>query len=175
MYTNITKAEFAKFAHDHIRSQNLAPVKDILRRMTALEILNALSILTEQDMAVVFRLLDKSTAIEVFDIMDATMQKDLIQAFTRDEALKLIGELDPDDQVRLLDELPAKVAKRFLEGLPKEQRTAASKLMGYADDTVGRIMSPVYLQAKRTREPPMPCRPSKNGMPDLMCRYTLYM
>ncbi|GAB6090775.1 magnesium transporter [Spirochaeta dissipatitropha] len=151
-YTDMTTAEFQKFAHTHIREQNLAPVKDSLRHMSAAEIIDSLLISSEHDSAVLFRLLDKNTAVEVFDLMDASFQGELIESFTREEALKLISELDPDDQVRLLDELPAKVAKRFLEGLPKEQRSAAAKLMGYADDTVGRIMSPVYLQAKKQQK-----------------------
>lgn len=149
MYKETDNDDFALFAHENIRNQKLDPIKQTLRRMTPAEVLEELVQCREEDQAVLFRLLDKDTAIEVFDMMDAAEQSELIESFSRDEALHLISELDPDDLVRLLDELPAKIAKRFLEGLPREKRSAASRLMGYADDTVGRIMSPVYLQAKK--------------------------
>ncbi|SIQ47513.1 magnesium transporter [Alkalispirochaeta americana] len=145
---NITD-NFADFAHDHIKSQNLEPLKAEMQGMTPAELLYGLQDCEEHDRAVVFRLLDKNVAIDVFEMMDPVMQKDLVVSFTKEETLQLLTELDPDDQVRFLDELPAKVAKRLMEGLPREQRQAASQLMGYADGTVGRIMSPVHFQVTK--------------------------
>ncbi len=139
---------FAEFVENHIRERNPEPIKARLRSMTAAEVLDGLRDAREADRPVVFRLLPKDLAATVFDLMDVAWQRDLIQSFTSDEAGALLAGLEPDDRVHLLDELPAKVAKRLLEQLPKEARDATTRLMGYEDGTVGRIMSPVRIDVK---------------------------
>ena len=124
-------------------------VKQFLRAMSAAEILQGLKEIDPGDLPVGFRLLAKDLATEVFDLMDVGYQSELIESFTSDEAVQLLGALDPDDRVHLLDELPAKVAKRLLEQLPKDQRELTAQLMGYEDDTVGRIMMPLYMDVKK--------------------------
>ena len=140
---------FPEFAREHIRDKNLEPLKVFLRSMSAAEVIDGMKECTEGDRAVVYRLLPKDLAAEVFDIMDVTWQRDLVESFGNDEAVQLLCCLEPDDRVHLLDELPAKVAKRLLEQLPKEQREVTARLMGYEDDTVGRIMSPNYIDIKK--------------------------
>lgn len=56
--------------------------------------------------------------------------------------------LDADDRARLTDEMPAKVAKRFLAGLPETARRNTNILLGYPEESVGRIMSPRYVSLR---------------------------
>ncbi|TVR63392.1 MAG: magnesium transporter [Spirochaetaceae bacterium] len=139
---------FAEYAEKQIRERNLEPLKARLRSMTAGEVIVGLRNAREADRPVVFRLLPKDLAATVFDLMDVAWQRDMVQSFTSDEAVALLAGLDPDDRVHLLDELPAKVAKRLLEQLPRETREATARLMGYEDGTVGRIMSPIRVDVK---------------------------
>jgi len=141
--------QFPEYVRDHINDKNLEPLKQFLRAMSAAEILQGLKEIDPRDLPVVFRLLPKDLATEVFDLMDVGYQSELIESFTSDEAVQLLGALDPDDRVHLLDELPATVAKRLLEQLPKDQRELTAQLMGYEDDTVGRIMMPLYIDVKK--------------------------
>ncbi len=133
-----------------VREQDMAKAKSILRDTPPSEIVQLLIACEDQHMAVIFRLLDKDAALEVFELLDPPAQAVLIESFTSQEALGMIEDLDPDELVRLLDELPAKVAKRLMGSLPKERRAEASRLMGYADGTVGRLMSPAAVTVRRT-------------------------
>jgi hypothetical protein len=75
--------------------------------------------LPPRDRAVVFRLLPRSVAFEAFGRLDASLQGELLPALRADEVQGLVAELDPDDRVRLLDELPAPVVRaQALTGRP---------------------------------------------------------
>ena len=50
--------------------------------------------------------------------------------------------MDPDDRARLTEEMPAKVARRLLAGLSPNERRLTSTLLGYPEDSAGRLMSP---------------------------------
>ncbi len=144
-----TLEPFAEYVQIQLEQKNLAPLKEYLSSLSASEVVEGLLQCEDKDKPVVFRLLPKELAIEVFEMLDLGVQGDLVEALSNEETLELLGQLDPDDQVRLFDELPAKVAKRLLNALPRQQYQAAARLMGYADDTVGRIMSPVYVDVKK--------------------------
>lgn len=140
---------FVDFARDRVNERNLEPLKNTLRAMSAPEILDNLLQCDPVLRPVIYRLLPKDLAADVFDMMDFPVQAELLESFTSEEALETLASLEPDDRVHLLDELPARVAKRLLEALPREQRDVTARLMGYEDDTVGRIMSPIYIDIKK--------------------------
>lgn len=52
---------------------------------------------------------------------------------------------DPDDRVWLIDELPATVAQRLLQGLPDDERRLTAAILGYPQESIGRRMSPEYV------------------------------
>lgn len=89
-----------------------------------------------------FRLLDKDEAIDVFEELEPIDQQQIL-ASLRDQAFgELIERMNPDDRARMLGEAPAKVAKRVLAGLSPKQRRMTAALLGYPDDSVGRVMTP---------------------------------
>ena len=115
-----------------------------------LEIVNELYRLDPDELAIAFRLLPKDIALEVFESMDPPQQGHLIASLRDIQLRELIEELDPDDRVRLIDELPAKLAKEVLEGLSPQERKLTSILLGYPEETVGRVMSPEFVALKQT-------------------------
>ena len=51
----------------------------------------------------------------------------------------------PDDRTSLLEELPVAATKRVLAMLSPEERRVANQLLGYPEDSVGRMMTPDYI------------------------------
>lgn len=88
-----------------------------------------------------FRLLDKNKALRVFEYLRPEDQAELIRTMESPEVTGLLEGLDVDDRVRLFEELPAKVAKRLMSSLSPEARQAANMLMGYPEDSAGRLMN----------------------------------
>jgi magnesium transporter len=92
--------------------------------------------------ALAFRALPKDRALAVFEDLAPAIQSELIAGLREQTVLDLVAELDPDDRARLLDELPAGVASRLLQGLPPHERTMTTALLGYPVDSAGRSMTP---------------------------------
>ncbi|AGF71292.1 magnesium transporter [Corynebacterium halotolerans] len=92
--------------------------------------------------AVVLRLLSRRRSIAVFDALDAVHQADLIGALGNADVYGFFAELDPDDRVSLLDELPAEIADRLLRALERTERDVTGVVLGYPKGSIGRRMSP---------------------------------
>jgi magnesium transporter len=106
------------------------------------EIADELTRLPREQRAVPFRLLARDRALEVFEALDPSVQQELLEGLREASVLQLFEEMDPDDRARLTEEMPAKVARRLLAGLSPKERQLTSTLLGYAEDSAGRIMSP---------------------------------
>jgi magnesium transporter len=92
--------------------------------------------------ALVWRLLDRDRALDVFEELDVHEQQELLNGM-RDQAFREILEsMDPDDRARMLGEAPANFAHKVLQGLSPKERAMTASLLGYPEDSVGRVMSP---------------------------------
>ncbi len=136
-----------------LAQKQMDALKHTLNQQDLLELINLFQELLEREkmdeMVVLFRLLNKNLSIQVFEQLSLEVQEQLLLAFTEDKAIEVVTALEPDDRVRLLDELPAKVAKKLLSALSSEERQKTADLLGYAPETAGRIMTPEYVSLKR--------------------------
>jgi magnesium transporter len=57
-------------------------------------------------------------------------------------------ELDPDDRTHLFEELPGRLTQRLLNMLSPSERVEALKLLGYPENSVGRLMTSDYVAIK---------------------------
>ncbi len=113
-----------------------------LGQADVVQIADELSRLPRERRAVPFRLLGKDRALEVFELLDPSLQQELLEGLRDMNVRQLFEGLDPDDRARLTEEMPAKVARRLLAGLSPNERRLTSTLLGYAEDSAGRLMSP---------------------------------
>ena len=113
-----------------------------LAQADVVEIADELSRLPREDRAVPFRLLARDRALEVFERLDPSLQQELLEGLREANVRQLFEEMDPDDRARLTEEMPAKVARRLLAGLSANERRLTSTLLGYPEDSAGRLMSP---------------------------------
>lgn len=112
------------------RGLTSACARDILERLPA------------RRRAVLYRLLPKELASEVFEDLPPVLQRDLIRSLKDEEVAAAFAELEPDDRVALLDEVPASVASRLMQGLDPAERELTNDILGYPKKSIGRRMSP---------------------------------
>jgi magnesium transporter len=127
---------------------NLEGAKSLLIPVKAVDIAEAIENLPESMQAIAFRLLSKTEAIEVYEHLDSTVQQSLLEEFKRQEVIEIVDQMSPDDRARLFDELPAKVVRRLLAQMSSKERKSTALLLGYQEDTAGRIMTPEYISLK---------------------------
>lgn len=131
-----------------VTDRDLVALSQTLTPLSVDEIVLVFERLGEKQRAVVYRLLSKDRALAVFELLDPPLQGDLLHGLQDADVVELFVELDPDDRVWLLDELPATVAPRLLRGLSPQERQRTSALMGYPIGSIGRRMSPEYIYGK---------------------------
>jgi magnesium transporter len=94
---------------------------------------------------IVFRLLPSARATAVFSQLELDHQEDLLRSLTSEETLHLVSGMTPDDRVRLMDELPTGVSRRLVMMLPPDKRNDTTALLGYPEDSAGRLMTPHFV------------------------------
>ncbi|CAN5504322.1 magnesium transporter [soil metagenome] len=99
---------------------------------------------------VVFRILPRELAASAFEFLTVDEQRDLLRAMGKEEIAKILNDMAPDDRTSLFEELPASVTKQLLFLLSPEERATAIKLLGYPEGSVGRLMTPNYIEIKAT-------------------------
>ncbi|MCW2288054.1 magnesium transporter [Leucobacter luti] len=106
--------------------------------------------LSRKQRAVIYRLLAKDRAAELFELLDPPLQSDLLHGLQDAEVSQLFADLDHDDRLWLLDEVPAALATRLLRGLPEHERVLTSALLGYPQGSIGRRMSLEYVSTRES-------------------------
>ena len=112
------------------------------------EIAELISHLEPEDRTLIFRLLSKDTAVDVFEHIDSTVQSEILSGFHDAKLIGIIDAMSPDDRARLIDELPALVVKMLRMRMTPEEWNTTSTLLGYAEDTAGRMMTPEFVDLK---------------------------
>ena len=91
-------------------------------------------------------------AASVFKILDISQQKDIVKELPTAKTAELLNELPADDRTDFLEELPKAVIRDLIKLLDPEERKITLSLLGYPEDSVGRLMTPdyVYVYAHNT-------------------------
>ncbi|GAA4106430.1 magnesium transporter [Enteractinococcus coprophilus] len=126
--------------------EDFAEVAEQLNGLSVSEVTYLLGRLNKRRRAIVYRLLDKGLALKVFESLSPASQSDLLNALQEHDTAEIFLGLNPDDRVWLLDELPATVATKLMQGLDVEERDETAALLGYPEDAIGRRMSPRFIQ-----------------------------
>ncbi len=131
-----------------IEERQLSILKEILVEWTPADIAELLVDLPEKDRVIIFRLLSKELAADTFEYMDFDTQMDLLKLMGKEESAVILNEMDPDDRTWMFEELPASAAKQLLQLLSPDERKIAVQLLGYPENSVGRLMTPDYIAVK---------------------------
>jgi len=87
-------------------------------------------------------------AVNVFRILDFPTQERIIKKLSGNKLNQIIKDLPPDDRTALFSELKGDVVKKMITLLPPEERKESLALLGYKEDSIGRLMTPDYIAVK---------------------------
>lgn len=94
--------------------------------------------------------LNINRAVNVFRILDFPTQERIIKKLPGKKIGELINELPPDDRTALFAELHGDAVKTLILHLSPADRKEALVLLGYEEDSVGRLMTPDYVAVRRS-------------------------
>jgi magnesium transporter len=88
-------------------------------------------------------------AVNVFRILDFPTQEKIIKKLSGPKLAELINLLPPDDRTSLFSELKGDAVAKLIQLLPATDRVEALSLLGYEENSVGRLMTPDYVAVKK--------------------------
>jgi len=84
-------------------------------------------------------------ASKVFKILDLSTQKQIIKELPPYKTAELLNELPADDRTDFLEELSKVAIRDLIKLMDPEERKITLSLLGYPEDSVGRLMTPDYV------------------------------
>lgn len=138
------KASFRQL-DEAISANDLMTVKRVINSLHAHDIADYLEDQKDDIQATLFRLLKKDLAVDVFEDLEFEEQEYLINNLRHERIVEILEEMDPDDRTELFEEMPAKVVSKYLHHLSLPERLVATKLLGYPEYSVGRLMTTEYV------------------------------
>lgn len=117
---------------EFLNEQNISDVADLVYEYPDYEaqIIGSLSI---------------NRAVALFKILDLAEQRKIITELPPFKTAELLNELPADDRTDFLEELPSNVVRELIKLLTPDERKTTLNLLGYPENSVGRLMTPDYV------------------------------
>jgi magnesium transporter len=128
-----------------LRERNFARVRKTFADLYPADVAELIEELEEEQRAVLFRILPRDQAAETFEYLEPEAQEGLIKALAHEQVAAILNDMSPDDRTALLEELPASVTVQLLSLLTPDERAVARQLLGYPEDSIGRLMTPDFI------------------------------
>src|SRR5215213_11486266 len=128
-----------------IEARDFAALREVFREWPPADVAEVILDLPEDEQVIIFRVLPHALAADVFEYLDLDAQQKLLRAMAHEQVIAILNEMSPDDRTALLEELPSAAARQLIRLLTPEERRIATALLGYPEDSVGRLMTPDFV------------------------------
>jgi len=131
-----------------IEARDFAALREVFREWPPADVAEVILDLPEDDQVIIFRVLPHDLAADVFEYIGVEEQLNLLRAMAHEQVVGILNEMAPDDRTALLEDLPSDAARKLIRFLTPEERRVATALLGYPEDSVGRLMTPDFIAVK---------------------------
>jgi len=138
--------------HKLIRNKEWKTLKNSLNELDAVQLAELIEEVSDDEEIILFRLLNRQLSKEVFHLLSFSKQERIVEGLAQNgrKLSDLINDIEPDDRTAFFEELPGKITQRLIQLLTPEERQVAIQLLGYPEDSIGRLMTPEYIAVKPT-------------------------
>lgn len=131
-FEHVLQQEDNAVLHDFLDQQNITDIADLVYEVP------------EHD-SMIIENMSVHRAASVFKILEFSTQQEIIQKLQPGKTAELLNELPPDDRTSFLEDLPGNVVRELIKQLDPEERKITLSLLGYPENSVGRLMTPDYV------------------------------
>ena len=131
-----------------IDARDFNGLRELFKEWPPADVAEVILDLPEDEQVIIFRVLPAALAADVFEYIGVEEQQQLLRAMAHEQVVAILNEMSPDDRTALLEELPSAAARQLIRLLTPEERRVATALLGYPEDSVGRLMTPDFIQVK---------------------------
>lgn len=141
-------AEYREQFLEMISEKRLPELKAILSDMNVVDVAEIIEDMDDKNMLLTFRMLPKEMSAEVFSYMERFDQMRIVNKITDSELESILKDLNFDDRIDILEEMPANVVTKVLEKTTAEERTEVNRFLMYPKESAGSIMTIEYVSLK---------------------------
>ena len=144
----MTQGEMGQEVRKLVQERSWDRIRELVQDQLPAEVAEVLTETEGTERALFYRSLPPDVAADVFAYLDPDTRETLLDQLTDQETRAVVEEMEPDDRTRLLSELPDTVVQSLLKHLSQEELAEARWLLGYPEESVGRLMTPDYLSVQ---------------------------
>jgi magnesium transporter len=123
-------------------------LRETLNEWLPVDLGDLLADLSTSDAVTAFRLLQPPLATATFVYLPRSLQELLFQALEEPNLATILNELAPDDRTAILEAQTGDETERLLTLLTPENQRVARSLLSYSAGTVGRLMTPDFIDVQ---------------------------
>lgn len=131
-FEEIMRTEEKQQIRDFLDDQNISDVAELVEEFP------------EYDTRIIAGM-SVNRAASVFKILEISTQKKIIQELPATNTAALLNELPADDRTDFLEELEETAVRELIKLLEPDERKITLSLLGYPENSVGRLMTPDYV------------------------------
>lgn len=131
-YEDILKGGDNAAINEFLNEQNISDVAELIYENEEREI-------------EIFLHLSMHRALALFRILEHPTQKRIIKNLPPVKSAQILNEMEPDDRTSFFEDLPNEVVRELVKTLVPEERKITLSLLGYPENSVGRLMTPDYI------------------------------
>jgi magnesium transporter len=142
--------EFKTDFQQLIENKDWKALKGALNAYDSIQIAELIEDCSEGEEIIYFRLLGRMQAKDVFQLLSHDIQEQIIEGLANNVQTlsNLLNDIEPDDRTAFFEELPGTVTQRLMQLLSPEEHNITKQLLGYPEDSIGRLMTPEYVAVK---------------------------
>lgn len=127
-----------------LQDKKFNELRRVFKELATADIAESLDDLDSNELVAAFRLVSHRRKTDVFSYLTTEGQQDILRLLPEDAVTVLLNEMEGDDRTTLLESLDDELASKYILQLEPEERRLAWRLLSYPEDSVGRLMSPVF-------------------------------
>src|SRR5262249_3100364 len=131
-----------------IEARDFAALREVFREWPPADVAEVILDLPEDEQVIIFRVLPHDLAADEFEYIVIEDKQQLFRAMALEQDVGIVNETAAADVTALLEELPSDAARKLIRFLTPEERRVAQALLGYPEDSVGRLMTPDFIAVK---------------------------
>ncbi len=131
-YDEVLKTGNDKAVSEFLNQQNISDVAELIEENE------------EQEIEIILHL-SIHRAASLFKILEHSTQKKIIKDLPPSKSAELLNEMQADDRTSFFEDLPNEVVRELVKTLQPEERKITLSLLGYPENSVGRLMTPDYV------------------------------
>ncbi len=132
-----------------LETRNMQGLKTLLEDWLPEELALLCDDMSVDDIAQVFKAIDRDRAVTTFENIDISNQKLLVDELPNRLLSLILNDMSADNRTALLEELNSEQLNKLLKLLTHKERLIALSLLGYPENSIGRLMTPEYMTVRQ--------------------------